>query len=63
MKSIYSDKIVFTKFVFKIIKEQIFIDESDHERGMYVTILQTCAVSGLGVGCLMGGTMLANGKR
>ena len=49
--------------VFKIIKEQLFTDKTDTEKETLNTILQSCSVIGLGIGSLLGGTMLGNGKR
>ena len=49
--------------VFKIIKKQLFTDKTDTEQETLNTILQSCSVIGLGIGSLLGGTMLGNGKR
>ena len=49
--------------VFKIIKEQILTDKTQSEQETMNTTLKSCAIIGLGIGSLLGGTMLGNGKR
>ena len=48
---------------FKILQQQMFPELDQEERDGYNTILQSSAVVGLGIGSLVGGTMMGNGKR